>query len=397
MKMRFCAIFTAFLAVMCLAGCGQAKPDVLVVAVPQSTGSQCKSSIRRAMRQLGLEMDVEVIEMPSQSLAEGDEAEQLQTQMRTELMAGEGADLFLLDSYQHLLPDVIKTAQNGAFYDLAPLLDETLAEKNVIQPVMDAGVIDGKRYFVPLAFDLQGITARQSWLDGWQPAADTPGGMAQAFLERTGGKKALLSELLLESCPSPMLDTAAKTISLSPQQEEVLDYYSRTHALPWAQTGDDKFYQDTLYNFMLDYAQDQELVFLPVPNGAGGYTAQVSLMAAVRANSPLAEEAAAIIAELLNPEPVNSTTGAPCSPCGYPALPVGRDALQQYCSTDCKGNPVPKAGEWIALADQINAVWFCGDAEWDVRNQMLAAMREGRSAQDAMADVRQKYRYYFEE
>lgn len=392
-KKRLYGAAIAVLAGLCLTGCGQTKPDTLVVAAPIGSGFQ--SSIKRAIKDAGLELEVELVELPPQSMAAGDEAEQLQTQLRTELMAGEGPDLLLLDMSQNLFPDTVKAARSGVFCDLGPLLDETLAGMQLVQPVMDAGMIDGKRYLVPLGFDLEGIAARSSWLDGWQPSADTPAGMAQEFLEHSNGALALTETIFLHACPAPLFDTAAKTISLSPQQEEVLEYAVQIDGLPRANSGDDVS-PYFLNNFLFDRVYDPQLAFFPIPNGEGGYTAQVSLAAAVRANSPLAEEAARIIAQLLKPQPPRST-GAPRTVGGYPMLPAGRDALDEYLHTDLKGKPIDDADSFLAIVDKIDAAYMWDAVQWEAEHKILGEVLRGTPPQDAFAALQQEYRYYFEE
>lgn len=97
-------------------------------------------------------------------------------ELRTEIMAGEGPDVFLLPAgsltgaeYWDMPPlfqDVEEAMGNGLFADLSPWYDEDadLKTEELQQSVMNAGVLDGKRFVLPLGFDLSLFLANESKL-----------------------------------------------------------------------------------------------------------------------------------------------------------------------------------------------------------------------------------------
>lgn len=97
--------------------------------------------------------------------SENGRAEMLQ-KIRTELMAGEGPDILLLNNgysdlewnnpREPLLADVELAMRNGLFYDISEFYDaDTALNKEELEPViMEAGVLEDARYVLPLRFDI---------------------------------------------------------------------------------------------------------------------------------------------------------------------------------------------------------------------------------------------------
>lgn len=94
-------------------------------------------------------------------------------QVRTEIMAGKGPDLFILptegtDSWfdgempadgrdiEPLFSDVNQAMRNGLFADISKFYDEDteLGKDALNSTVMDAGVVNGKRYTLPLYYNI---------------------------------------------------------------------------------------------------------------------------------------------------------------------------------------------------------------------------------------------------
>ena len=96
---------------------------------------------------------------------ENGRAEMLQ-KLRTELMAGEGPDILLLNNgysdlewnnpREPLLADVELAMRNGLFYDISEFYDaDTALNKKELEPViMEAGVLGDARYVLPFRFDI---------------------------------------------------------------------------------------------------------------------------------------------------------------------------------------------------------------------------------------------------
>ena len=85
--------------------------------------------------------------------------------LRTELMTGKGADIYILAEYQRngglfsvdeetlLLPDANKTLYSGVFKDISEYTTDDESFQKCFAPVMEAGAVDGRQYIVPFSFD----------------------------------------------------------------------------------------------------------------------------------------------------------------------------------------------------------------------------------------------------
>lgn len=85
--------------------------------------------------------------------------------LRTELMTGKGADIYILSEYQRngglfsvdedtlLLPDANKTLNSGVFKDISEYTTDDESFQKCFAPVMEAGAVDGRQYIVPFSFD----------------------------------------------------------------------------------------------------------------------------------------------------------------------------------------------------------------------------------------------------
>ena len=98
-------------------------------------------------------------------------------QLRTQILQGGGPDCYLLptdntlildepEQYTYvevdpLFSDVDLAMRNGLFYDVSAFYDadDTLGREGLNSYIMDAGVVDGKRYVLPLRYDMPVIYA----------------------------------------------------------------------------------------------------------------------------------------------------------------------------------------------------------------------------------------------
>ena len=92
---------------------------------------------------------------------EGEEREIRLEQLRVEIMAGKGPDIFILPTTvqfhrENLILDVEQAMRNGLFADLSEYYDadDDLGKEALVTAVMDAGVVDGCRYVLPLRYNL---------------------------------------------------------------------------------------------------------------------------------------------------------------------------------------------------------------------------------------------------
>lgn len=85
------------------------------------------------------------------------------TKMTTEVMAGDGPDLFL---YDYITMDVEKMARRGVFADLEPYFEaDNFDWSGYNQAVMNGGVWDGHRLVVPLSYMLPMLYTSQTALE----------------------------------------------------------------------------------------------------------------------------------------------------------------------------------------------------------------------------------------
>ncbi len=85
--------------------------------------------------------------------------------IRAELPAGRGPDLVLLDS--GTLLDIYKTMSTGIFADLNPYFaaDDEIDLADFLAPVMDGGMMHGKRFLAPISYDTPLLATTRSILE----------------------------------------------------------------------------------------------------------------------------------------------------------------------------------------------------------------------------------------
>lgn len=79
-------------------------------------------------------------------------------QIQSDMLMGEGPDVFILNTFgeaSSLIPDVRQAMENGLFMDISEYYNADVElEKESLHPgVMDAGVLEGCRYVLPLGYD----------------------------------------------------------------------------------------------------------------------------------------------------------------------------------------------------------------------------------------------------
>ena len=180
MKTRILSlILTLALLLSALAGCSrtgepsgssaepeETKPDYSWFSFPEETGKlivYTNGSDFSALLAPALEIFKERypgVEVSYQTYGE-DEYRDL---IRTEIPAGRGPDLVLFSSAT--FPDIYKTMSTDIFIDLNPYfaLDGEINLSDFVEPVMDGGVLNGKRYVAPLNYDVPIILTTESIL-----------------------------------------------------------------------------------------------------------------------------------------------------------------------------------------------------------------------------------------
>ena len=150
-----CLLLTLLLPV--LAGCGvPGATDKLILYSPDNGYSSLLNPALEIFKELYPEVEV------SYQIIDEDE---YRTKIREEIPAGEGPDLVLFRS--NTFWDIYKTASSKVFVDLDKYFkkDEEIDLADFVGPVMDGGVVNGKRVFAPLNYEMPLILTTQSILD----------------------------------------------------------------------------------------------------------------------------------------------------------------------------------------------------------------------------------------
>lgn len=84
-------------------------------------------------------------------------------QLSAQLMSGSGADVFFIQDYW----DIDKLIQAGAFADLNEIYEssEVFRDTDFRNDILDAGVFDGKRYFLPMEYRIPMMISTREILD----------------------------------------------------------------------------------------------------------------------------------------------------------------------------------------------------------------------------------------
>ncbi len=115
--------------------------------------------------------------------ASGEERETRIAELRTEILAGNGPDVYLMSPYKleqlsynsyetqidgGLFPDVAQSMYNGVFYDISAFYDgDTELHVDELAPgVMEMGTVDGARFVLPLRYTYPVVFADRNALDG---------------------------------------------------------------------------------------------------------------------------------------------------------------------------------------------------------------------------------------
>ena len=118
--------------------------------------------------------------------------------LRTQIMAGQGPDVFLMTQYSPLFSDVSQSMHNGLFLDISEYYDgDTVLKKDAFAAcVMDAGVLDDARYILPLSFNLPILymDTKQMESVGVDEASSGNGLTGITQLVEAGGRKSVVSE-----------------------------------------------------------------------------------------------------------------------------------------------------------------------------------------------------------
>lgn len=163
-------LFALLLCLLLLTGCGQDGDEqrelwLVMEDTDDAMGQQIEVVVER-FRELHPDVDVRLDVLPG---GEETRAGYLQ-RIRSEVMSGGGPDVYILPTapvappageesstpyLEPLYSDVVQQMYNGIFTDISEYYnaDTDLGKEALVTAVMDAGVMDGCRYVLPLRYD----------------------------------------------------------------------------------------------------------------------------------------------------------------------------------------------------------------------------------------------------
>lgn len=323
---------------------------------------------------------LEVVYLPpvnTQDSAMTEERAAALARTRTELMGGEGADIYLFfnrpsedyDSYM-LFPNLERQIMGGVFHDLDFLFEHSEFEgKAYVAPLQEAGIYEGKPYILPLSYTCPAMIATADGLadSGFDEAAAMAGtdGYVEELLSLPKETRPYLNvslPSLLMNAPSESpvsvqeakirLDTPAWQDTLE-QARLVLADYDGSEDDFFAAVNTDMCLQegavilagaalDTGYSLRALEDGGQTARLLPIPNEKGGLTMTPCITAAVSAGCKNTGAAAELLLFLLG------------------------DTVQ---------------GSGVLESSGSAANFICGGTSWPVRRGCAAKMLEQLSVQ----------------
>lgn len=341
----------------------------------------------------------------------GMERESMLEHLRTEILAGGGPDVFILETEgwdeECLFPYPERAMTDGAFYDLTALLKEAkyMEPEKLTATVLAGGQIDGRQVALPLTYSFRSTVYKQKDVPPPQQAmtwAECAQSDDPAYVHAAGFGLDLYGSSFPADILGELADYQKGKLSFSQQELEdmlftlfesrkTLDFealpmnlignlgadYSDDISLFQASGLDQKlvnkngmFYATQLFETGLvggnDYygAPEEDLTYLPLFNREGGVTVQVASWAAVNANSQYPRDAFTVLDYLFSEEIQldNSGMDREHSLCSlelrYPAFSLLDRAGQESC---------PIGTWWITdksfeslswVREQINCVRF---------------------------------------
>lgn len=165
MKKAICCLLILLLITFSLFGCRRNHGDQLWIVLEEHKSMELlvNTMIDRFREHYpNVEIILEVLPNGNKMVGEDYETarDAALKRLRTSIMGGKGPDVYLLPSttttYEMLFEDVNLAMRNYLFADISEYYDaDTELEKDeLLSSVMDAGVVDGARYILPLRYDM---------------------------------------------------------------------------------------------------------------------------------------------------------------------------------------------------------------------------------------------------
>lgn len=365
--------------------------DPVVLCIEDSF-EQDAYELENYLKATGVETEYEFLVLPNNT----EDRETELTRLRTEIMAGEGPDAFILDAtvpgtvtdsgepLEALFPNVEKSMYSHLFLDLEDMAQssEIIDLESCNQTVMDVGVTEDGRFLLPLTYTFSGLILDPSILNDPAYVFTTLDELLQSDEEALKGIMAWGTFRLFPDCLGLLADYTGQNLLVTQdslqQAIEQADAFSAFQDEAYSQSP--ALYQGGRTigaNHLMSLArEDMEYAVLPIPNPQGGVTVAVTFYAAINANAAHPQEAFDFI-ELLYSEELVTQQGFEVNDFHYgaafsygfncsSAIPVKDELLLQYAE-DSGLLPGTLASFQGAL-DRIDSAKVYSDLDLDIYN-----------------------------
>lgn len=365
--------------------------DPVVLCIEDSF-EQDAYELENYLKATGVETEYEFLVLPNNT----EDRETELTRLRTEIMAGEGPDAFILDAtvpgtvtdsgepLEALFPNVEKSMYSHLFLDLEDMAQssEIIDLESCNKTVMDVGVTSGGRFLLPLTYTFSVHIFDTAHLNDPNFTFTSLEELLQSDEESLKGTLAWGSFRLFPDCLDPLVDYEGQNLLVTreamqqavEQADALVDLqdetYSESPLVYQSGTG------ISMYSLLGLSSEDTEYTFFPVPNRNGGVTAAVTFYAAINANAAHPQEAFDFIELLYSPELVTQQgfevngmhygTMFDYGDNGFLAIPVKDRLLLQYAE-DSGLLPGTLASFQGAL-DRIDSAKVYSDLDLDIYN-----------------------------
>ena len=283
---------------------GVSQEDSVVICIEEDF-EQDACELENYLLATGVETDYEFLVLPSNS----EDREPELTRIRTEIMAGEGPDAFILsptipgtvtdsgDTVEPLFPNVEKSMYSHLFLDLEDMVQqsEVVDLKSCNQTVMDVGVTGDGRFLLPVMYTFSTHVLDRSALSDPNYTFSSLDELLQSDEETLKGTLAWSTFKLFPNCLGVLADyegqnllVTADSLQKAMEQADALSVWQDE-----TYSGSPAVYQEGFTGYGLQNLGNSDTVysFFPVPNPQGGVTAAVTFYAAINRNAAHPQEA----------------------------------------------------------------------------------------------------------
>lgn len=332
---------TLFLALLCACGTSSDTSGTLTIC---ADGNGLNESLLGPIlaefesQNPGIELEVNYLPVSnSQDSAAMEERAAALTRTRTELMSGEGADIYLFfnraasgnyDNYM-VFPDLERQIMGGIFHDLDFLFENSGFDAEEYVPALQkAGVYEGKSYVLPLSYDVPALVGVEETLQNSGFDEEAAKANTAAYVEQLLALSEEQRPYLTVASPYLLLDTpSVSPVSVQDAQIQLnTDVWQESLQLnrriieECGTASDDDFFASLEFDeqiengavflaspststpgYYLRMLEDSGYTgrLLPIPNENGGLTMMPYITAAVSAGCENTDAAAELLLFLL--------------------------------------------------------------------------------------------------